>query len=89
VSTETVRSADAPSMRSAYAPSMRPAYAEEKRREENTNEESFVTFRDHLALSNARERSTGFNGFRGDLAALARRVDEQPERFGIQGAADA
>ncbi len=54
-----------------------------------------LTFFLNLTFVNAREKSQtialdeGGSAFAFDLAALARRVEEQPERFGVQGAADA
>jgi hypothetical protein len=54
-----------------------------------------LTFFLNLTFVNAREKSQtiapyeGESAFAFDLAALARRVEEQPERFGIQGDADA
>ncbi len=55
-----------------------------------------LTFSRYLSLRIAREKTAekkldgGVNDrLLRDLAALARRVEEQPERFGIQGDADA
>jgi hypothetical protein len=65
------------------------------KRNGRTNED-LLTFSRYLSLRIAREKTAekqpaggGDDRLLRDLAALARRVDEQPERFGVQGAADA